>query len=97
MIDPSAVMHLPGATTGDVTTGPVAGRDVVQQGVDGGQVVELLGRRLERHLERIAGSLTLFVAVAAFQTAVLLLVAILILSIALNPQLIAGLHLEILN
>lgn len=86
-----AAMNLPGAQAADVNVGAAAGRDVVTQGLDGEKVVELLGQRLERHLERIAGSLTAFVAVAAVQTAVLLLVAALILSVLLNPQLVASL------
>lgn len=86
-----AAMNIPAAQTGDVRVDAAAGGNVYQQGLDGEQVVDLLGRRLERHLERIAGSLTAFVAVAAVQTAVLLLVAILILSALLGPQLVAGL------
>jgi hypothetical protein len=76
---------------GDVRLHDVAGRDVVQQGVDADEVVDLLGRRLERHLERIAGSLTWFVAVSAFQTAVILIVAVVVLALLLSPQLVAGL------
>lgn len=91
MVNPTrAALNLPHAQTGDVSAGDVAGRDMVRQGLDGEQVVDLLGRRLERHLERIAGSLTAFVAVAAVQTAVLLLVAILILSVLLGEPQLAG-------
>lgn len=84
-----AGMSLPHTQAADVNVAAAAGRDVVQ-GLDGEQVVDLLGRRLERHLERIAGSLTAFVAVAAVQTAVLLLVAILILSVLLGEPQLAG-------
>lgn len=91
MVDTRAAINIPAAQTGDVRVDAAAGGNFYQQGLDGDQVVELLGRRLERHLERIAGSLTAFVAVAAVQTAVLLLVAILILTALLGSPQIAGL------
>jgi hypothetical protein len=85
-----AALSIPASNLGDVSAGDVAGRDMVRQGLDGDQVVELLGGRLERQLERIGNSLTWFVAVAAVQTAVLLLVAVLILSVLLGDGQVAG-------
>lgn len=92
-----AAMNLPASNAGDVHVANAAARDVVTQGVDGDQVVELLGSRLERQLERIAGSLFWFVAVAAVQTAVLLFVAILVLGVLLSPHTVATGDLEILK
>lgn len=86
-----AAMNLPGSQVADVTVGAAAGGNVYQQGLDGDQVVDLLGRRLERGLERIGTVLTWFLAVAAFQTALLLLVAVVVLAVLLDPRLVAGL------
>lgn len=84
-----AALNLPGQAA-DVTAGDVAGRDVVRQGIDGEQVVELLGGRLERWLERIVQVQMWVFAAVAVQT-VLLLLVILPMLFVVGPRLVAGL------
>lgn len=85
-----AALNLPASNLGDVSAGDVAGRDVVQHGLDGDQVVELLGSRLERWLERIVQVQMWVFAAVAVQTVLLLLVIVPML-VVVGPRLVAGL------
>jgi hypothetical protein len=85
-----AAMNLPAAQAGDVRVDNAAGHDVVNQGLDGDHVVELLGGRLERWLERIVQVQMWVFAAVAVQTVLLLLVILPMLFIV-GPRLVAGL------
>jgi hypothetical protein len=92
MPTPPPALTLPGQS-GDVALGDVAGRDVVQQGMAPEPVVELLGARIERQLDRLV------TVTAQSVTALALLVCVHLLALVLwgatvftlmQPYLVAG-------